>query len=376
MGARHVSRRRFLAGAAGLGGLSLHDLSPDGPSAVAETMTGITTRHDIPAIRTSWRQWKSAFLQPDGRVIDTGNGGISHTEGQGTAMLAALRMDDREVFARVWRWTRETLADSDTGLLRWRDDPKADPAKTDPNNATDGDLMIAWALVSAGRRWDIRALSVQGLALAGAIHEQLSRPCTNGLLLLPGRTGFEADGKLTLNPSYALFPAFRALAAADRHHDWSAVIRGHERLVRTAAFGRHGLPPDWLVAPADWDGTHAQLSLPEQPPPRFGYDAIRVPLYLCWGGYGADWLTRFEAYWAVADSGNFIPAWCDLHDGSLSAEAAPAGFHSVRQLAVDTIKQQEFKALPPNRADKYYSASLTLLCQLAAADSGRLANRP
>ncbi|MGM1325019.1 glycosyl hydrolase family 8, partial [Klebsiella michiganensis] len=32
---------------------------------------------------TAWESYKSRFMMPDGRIIDTGNGNVSHTEGQG-----------------------------------------------------------------------------------------------------------------------------------------------------------------------------------------------------------------------------------------------------------------------------------------------------
>jgi endoglucanase len=39
---------------------------------------------------TAWESYKSRFMMPDGRIIDTGNGNVSHTEGQGFAMLLAV----------------------------------------------------------------------------------------------------------------------------------------------------------------------------------------------------------------------------------------------------------------------------------------------
>ena len=38
---------------------------------------------------TAWRSYKQRFVATDGRVIDTGNKNVSHTEGQGYAMLFA-----------------------------------------------------------------------------------------------------------------------------------------------------------------------------------------------------------------------------------------------------------------------------------------------
>ncbi|STT00045.1 endoglucanase [Klebsiella pneumoniae] len=41
---------------------------------------------------TAWERYKARFMMPDGRIIDTANGNVSHTEGQGFAMLLAVRI--------------------------------------------------------------------------------------------------------------------------------------------------------------------------------------------------------------------------------------------------------------------------------------------
>src|SRR5258708_30961536 len=52
-----------------------------------------------------WRQYKERFVTSDGRVVDNANGGISHSEGQGYAMLSAERLNDRPAFEAIWRST-------------------------------------------------------------------------------------------------------------------------------------------------------------------------------------------------------------------------------------------------------------------------------
>ncbi len=43
----------------------------------------------------AWESYKARFFKPEGRIVDTGNGGVSHTEGQGFAMLMAVANDDK-----------------------------------------------------------------------------------------------------------------------------------------------------------------------------------------------------------------------------------------------------------------------------------------
>jgi len=102
----------------------------------------------------SWRQYKDRFVTSAGRVVDNANGGISHSEGQGYAMLIAERLDDRPTFDAIWEWTQSNLLVRGDGLAAWRWTPQV-PHVADHNNATDGDLLIAWALAEASDRWHV-----------------------------------------------------------------------------------------------------------------------------------------------------------------------------------------------------------------------------
>jgi endoglucanase len=71
----------------------------------------------------AWEQYKARFFMPDGRIVDTGNGNVSHTEGQGFAMLMAVASDDKATFDKLWQWTDSTLKNKDNGLFYWRYNP-------------------------------------------------------------------------------------------------------------------------------------------------------------------------------------------------------------------------------------------------------------
>ncbi|XBS68472.1 glycosyl hydrolase family 8 [Acerihabitans sp. KWT182] len=101
-----------------------------------------------------WQQYKQAFVLPDGRVVDTGNHDVSHSEGQGYGMLMAVFNDDKQTFANIWRWTRQTLYRDDVGLFSWRYEPQEKVAIADPNTASDGDTLIAWALLLGGKKME------------------------------------------------------------------------------------------------------------------------------------------------------------------------------------------------------------------------------
>jgi len=123
------------------------------------------------------------------RVIDTGQDGISHSEGQGVAMLLAVHHGDRASFERIWQWTKANLQVREDNLLAWRWTPEA--GISDKNNASDGDLLVAWSLLRAFDKWHVPAHLQESRNIARDIREKLLRKTPQGLILLPGIEGFE-----------------------------------------------------------------------------------------------------------------------------------------------------------------------------------------
>ncbi|HEV7458841.1 MAG TPA: glycosyl hydrolase family 8 [Roseococcus sp.] len=321
------------------------------------------------ALRQQWFRFRDQFMRPEGRVVDTGNGGISHSEGQGWAMLCAVRADDPISFQRLHGWSMRVLKRPQDELFSWRYAPQAATPVADANNATDGDLFIAWALLEAGARWGDAGHAAQGAALARDILRRLVRMVGGHLVLMPGLRGFEHQAHVVLNPSYYAFPAIRALAAAVPDPAWLRLAADGLALMRRARFGRWGLPPDWLKLARE----HGRLRPASGWPPRFSYDAVRVPLYFAWVGLTEEpALTAAARFWSDRTH-RHLPAWADLTNDVVSPYPASSGISAVAQLirvlrsssAIWACMQQEDDAGPD-----YYSASLSLLVALAARDSG------
>ena len=99
--------------------------------------------------QSEWQAFVTRFIPAEGRVSDTGNKEISHSEGQGYGMVMATAFDDRAAFDRLWQWSKTNLQVRGDHLFAWKWEPG--PAKaTDTNSASDGDILIAWAC--CGRR--------------------------------------------------------------------------------------------------------------------------------------------------------------------------------------------------------------------------------
>jgi endoglucanase len=318
----------------------------------------------------AWSDFRERFVGVDGRVIDTGSGGVSHSEGQGWSMLFAEANDDRASFDRIWKWTREHLELDDSALFAWRWNPAAETPVDDPNNSTDADLTIAWALERAARRWHEPAYGEASQRIRDAIRRQLLRIRDGRYVLLPGRRGFERDAGLVLNPSYLVVPALRAFAHLEPEHEWDRVLADGLELLRDARFGRHGLAPDWLLLASD-----GRLAPAPGWPPRFGFDAVRVPLYLVWGAItDADQLAPYRNYWSCAGEScaRPVPAWVDLATGESAEFSASEGVRAVRSLVLGD------PGAIPQRADKgadYYSSALLLLARIALAERNAAAAR-
>jgi endoglucanase len=67
-----------------------------------------------------WEEFKQRYVTPAGRVVDTGNHRISHSEGQGWGLLFAVTFDDRACFDRMLDWTAHALHRPHDSLHAWR----------------------------------------------------------------------------------------------------------------------------------------------------------------------------------------------------------------------------------------------------------------
>jgi len=309
-----------------------------------------------------WISFRTRFVAGDGRIIDNGNGGVSHSEGQGWGLMFAVAFDDRASFNRIYQWTRRVLRRPDNALHAWRFVPANRPPVGDLNNATDGDIFIAAGLARAGRRWGQPDLLREAAAIARDIVALLVREAGPQLVMLPGLQGFESKTAFTVNPSYYALPMIAELARLAPSPKWDRVQTDGRALMERGRFGKWGLPPDWL----HMNRAGGALAPASGWPPRFGFDAIRVPLWHTWQSDPVgDLLRAVERYWSdfPADA---PPAWADLETNETAPYPVTPGMAAVMRLTQAGMGLRANPDLPPvASAGKYYDAALMLLSRLA-----------
>ncbi|MGL6260403.1 glycosyl hydrolase family 8 [Vibrio sp. WXL210] len=305
-----------------------------------------------------WLRYKQRFVHADGRVVDTGNQNISHSEGQGFGMLFAVAYDDRQAFERLWHWTQDNLRNETTGLFCWKYNPNvADPIE-DRNNASDGDVLIAWALLKASKRWN----QPQYLQASDQILRSL---LTHNIIdfagkkvMLPGTVGFTFPSSITLNPSYFIYPAWQDFLAHTHLLDLQSLIDDTLQLMLDINWGNHKIATDWVTLYID--GTTSPAA---QWPARASYDAIRVPVYIGWHNPSHPLMSRWQDLFSGYDRSN-TPAWETVTGDQKAGYPMSGGLLAVRDFTMGELSPSSTKV---SDQDDYYSASLKLLVKLTSS---------
>ncbi|MDH4226925.1 MAG: glycosyl hydrolase family 8 [Deltaproteobacteria bacterium] len=318
------------------------------------------------AKESRWERYKNGFITVDGRTIDYGQGHISHSEGQGYAMFLAVANNDKKTFETLWKWTQDNLMVREDNLFAWEWGRREDGTWSviDKNNATDGDIMIAYALIRASAKWKTPEYLDSAKKIIADIRKLLVYERHGRTFLLPSVFGFVKDGSVMLNPSYAILPAYRAFSKVDNKKFWEKVFKDSRVIMREICFGSMCLPADWVETKNGSMGAAFDRSV------FFGADAVRVILYAAAADVsampeGADKMLRFYS------NNGYIPLSVDLKNDFLSLTPAPGGYYAVYALAALKkgdgtlylkLKKEADKKLEAEK-DDYYSLSLHLLAE-------------
>lgn len=273
-----------------------------------------------------WSAYKARFLDESGRIVDNANGDISHSEGQGYGLLLSFLADSPADFEHIWSFTRTELLVRDDGLAAWKWDPAASPHVTDSNNATDGDILIAYALALAGSSWHRLDYVEEAAKIANSLLSHTVVEAGGRTVLLPARTGFgagEREDAPVVNPSYWIFEALPVMALLAPSDGWTKLSDDGLELLRASQFGPRRLPAEWE-------------SLAQKPKPaagfpqEFGYNAVRIPLYLVRAKINdRDLLTRLSQ--GMTDDGGTVST-IDLETGRPKEPLSDPGYQIINHV--------------------------------------------
>jgi endoglucanase len=213
------------------------------------------------------------YVTSDGRVIRHDQGGDIVSEGQAYAMLLAEVARRPALLRTIWSWTAAHLGRPD-GLFAWH--ATGSGHVQDPQSATDGDVLIAYALLryaGAGQA----ALHRDGRRVAEAVlaHESVTLP--GGAPLPVAGPWAKSSAPPVVDPSYLMPGVFSAIGRLTSDPRWHQAAASAVSMVTDLTSNGRRLPPDWaqlsggrlvpIAAPGG--GASVQYSL----------DAARVPIW-------------------------------------------------------------------------------------------------
>jgi endoglucanase len=144
---------------------------------------------------------------------------------------------------------------------------------------------------------------------------------------------------------------------------WHGLIQSGKLLLQASRFGQWQLPPDWL----DVQGTTLKPADSQE----FGYNALRIPLYLLWAGdEQPELLAPFREFWQPHVLQKNIPPTVNLVTGKTADYAASKGIACMVQWTLAPLELSG-ECSQASRSTEYYSAVLGLLTSIAHGAAAR-----
>jgi endoglucanase len=163
--------------------------------------------------------------------------------------------------------------------------------------------------------------------------------------------------KAIINPSYIMPRALYDLAALIRDPRLASAATDGITLLEELA--ERDLVPNWV----ELDGAGVRPS--SEQPGLFGYDAMRVALYLIWSGRRGRAAVRRAHDLYAAQPLSDTPVVVGLDGASVQETSTYAGFANLRSL----VAGQAAEPAGLDVAQGYSPATLQMLCRIAAEES-------
>jgi endo-1,4-beta-D-glucanase Y len=253
-----------------------------------------TIKNKKQILKNTWETYKKQFLVDSDHVVDP-QAKNTTSESQSYALLRALWSDDLTTFDKVWRWTKSNLQiRKDDKLLAWK---KTLDGKVDLENATDGDIDTALALVLASRKLEgldmplSESYKLEGLSIIQDIWKHRVITIGTKKALLPF-SSMKDKGYEFLNPSYFSPAHYRIFAEIDSSSEWNNLAFDSYQILKEIGKNRV-LVPNWTkfnYATGEFEDATQTMGNPSAN--EFGFDALRAYFR---ASLDAKWFNRQEA---------------------------------------------------------------------------------
>lgn len=223
------------------------------------------------------------------------------TEGMSYGMMAAVQLDRKDIFDRLWRWSRKYMQHHDgerRGYLAWSCAP--DGTRNAQGPASDGELYYVTSLIFAANRWG-RDTGIDYLAEARNILDCSMQktgmdrvaPLIDAGSRLITFTPDSWGGRFT-DPSYhvpAFYEVWARWAGDGRSEFWKDCARASREYLHRVVHPETGLTPDYSNFDGSLLGRGGVLG------DAFRYDSWRVPMNIAldysWSGADARWQSLY-----------------------------------------------------------------------------------
>ena len=331
-----------------------------------------------------------------GYVSDIKNKDV-RTEGMSYGLMIAVQMDRKDIFDRLWRWSKKYMQHQDgplEGYFAWS--CKTDGTRNAQGPASDGELYFVTSLLFASNRWgndtgiDYHAEARHILDCAFA--KDGTAGVTNFINTEKKLITFTPDGfgsRMT-DPSYHL-PAFYEVWArwADdgRAEFWQACADSSRVFLHKAIHPETGLNPDTC----GYDGKVFSFGGRRNGGANFRYDSWRVPMNITldyeWSCADGEWqrqygetiqrffhsqgmdtfLDQYRTDGTVPEGPEILPAGGSgpvlRHSVGLVSTLAAASLlcsHPISREFVDALWNSRNVPFPDGYFDAYYDGLLRL----------------
>ncbi len=318
----------------------------------------------------------------------------ARTEGLSYGMMVAVQLDKKEVFDRIWRWSKKYSQHQDgprKGYFAWSINPKTNKPNS-PGSASDGEFYFITALLFASNRWGNNTGINYYKEARFILDEMWKKDGTGNIYNLINtehkQISFVPEGNNYnwTDPSYHL-PAFYevwAQYAKDGHEDFYKACADTSR-----AFFKRTTHPVTALNPdyAEFNGApHSTRWMPAA----FRYDSWRVPMNIAmdyvWYGKDREWqrgyAQRFQNFLRSKGINSFDdqfeldgsrpefilqagPVKKLRHSIGLIATAASASLMNPEKNSLDFVHKLWNAKLQPfedGYYDAYYDGLLYLFC--------------